>query len=72
MTGQVASGIVRVGDPLTIERPAGSTIATSCAGVEMFRKKLDHAAKGDNVGLMLQGVEREQVSQGDWLRARSW
>jgi len=72
VTGQVASGVIRVGDPLVIERAAGPQVATSCAGLEMFRKTLDHAAKGDNVGIMLQGVEHDQVSQGDWLRAKPW
>ena len=71
VTGQVASGVIRVGDPLMIEG-AVQPVPTSCTGLEMFRKKLDHATKGDNVGIMLDGIEHDQVSQGDWLRAKAW
>jgi len=72
VTGQVASGVIRAGDPLMIESATRPPVATSCNGVEMFRKKLDHATKGDNVGIMLDGIEHDQVSQGDWLRAKAW
>ena len=72
VTGRIASGVIRIGDPIVIESAARPPVATSCTGVEMFRKTLDHAAKGDNVGLMLDGVERTQVSPGDWLRAKAW
>jgi elongation factor Tu len=72
VTGQVASGLIRVGDPLMIESATRPPVATSCNGVEMFRKKLDQATKGDNVGLLLDAIEDGQVAQGDWLRAKSW
>ena len=72
VTGHVASGVVRVGDPLVIESATHPPAATTCTGVEMFRKKLGHATKGDNVGIMLDGVDKQQVTRGDWLRAKSW
>lgn len=72
VTGQVASGVVRVGDPLVIEGHGRPPVATSCTGVEMFRKTLDHASMGDNVGLLLEGVDRSHVASGDWLRAKAW
>jgi len=70
VTGRVATGTVRVGDPLVIEG-AHQPVATKCTGVEMFRKTLDSASQGDNVGLLLEGVDKQHVSQGDWLRAKS-
>ena len=71
VTGQVASGVVRVGDPLVIEG-AHPSVTTTCVGVEMFRKIVDHASIGDNVGLLLEGVDKTQVVRGDWLRAKAW
>jgi len=71
VTGQVASGVIRVGDPLVIEG-AHQPVATTCVGVEMFRKILDHASKGDNVGLLLEGVDKSHVVSGDWVRAKAW
>src|SRR3954469_17498903 len=72
VTGRVDTGVVRVGDPLSIEGNDHPPVATKCAGVEMFRKTLDHASKGDNVGLLLDGVDKQHVRRGDWLRARSF
>jgi len=71
VTGQVASGVIRVGDPLVIEG-AHQPVATTCVGVEMFRKILDHASTGDNVGLLLEGVDKSHVVSGDWVRAKAW
>ncbi|HEY4378169.1 MAG TPA: EF-Tu/IF-2/RF-3 family GTPase [Acidimicrobiales bacterium] len=65
-TGQIASGTVHVGDALVLDGPKGSR-ATECAGVEMFRKQLDHAQAGDNVGLLLKGLEKDDVASGDQL-----
>jgi len=71
VTGQVASGVIRVGDPLVIEGEH-QPVATTCVGVEMFRKILDHASTGDNVGLLLEGVDKSHVVSGDWVRAKAW
>ncbi|WP_436492186.1 EF-Tu/IF-2/RF-3 family GTPase [Actinokineospora sp. HUAS TT18] len=67
VTGQVATGLVRVGDQVRLSR-AGQPVATiRIAGVEMFRKKTAEARAGDHVGLLLDGVERDQVHGGDVL-----
>lgn len=65
VTGRVAAGTVAKGMPVTVSRagqPLGTTVVT---GVEMFRKVLDTATAGDNVGLLLQDVTRDQVQSGD-------
>jgi len=68
VTGRIASGSIRVGDTVVVHG-AARTVTTRCAGVEMFRKQLDEAHAGDNVGLLLDGVEKGDVAAGDWLRA---
>jgi elongation factor Tu len=62
-TGRVERGTVRVGDPVEIVgiRPTMSTVVT---GVEMFRKLLDQAEAGDNIGTLLRGITRENVQRG--------
>jgi len=63
VTGRVERGIVKVGDEVEIVgiRP---TVKTVCTGVEMFRKTLDQGQAGDNVGILLRGVKREEVERG--------
>ena len=64
VTGRIDRGIVKVGDPAEIiglkEKPT-STVVT---GVEMFHKQLDEGMAGDNVGLLLRGIERTDVERG--------
>ncbi len=62
-TGRVERGIVRVNEPLEVVGVT-DTIKTVCTGVEMFRKELDIGMAGDNVGLLLRGVEKEQLVRG--------
>ncbi|WP_025028108.1 elongation factor Tu [Caldalkalibacillus mannanilyticus] len=66
-TGRVERGVIKVGDPIEIlgltEEPAQST----CTGVEMFRKLLDQAQAGDNIGALLRGVNREDIQRGQVL-----
>lgn len=62
-TGRVERGIVRVNEPLEIVGVT-DTIKTVCTGVEMFRKELDIGMAGDNVGILLRGVEKEQLVRG--------
>ena len=64
ITGRVSSGTIRVGDDVTI-LPNG--ISTTITGIEQFRKSLDYAEAGDNVGLLLRGVSREDVQRGNKL-----
>ncbi|MCJ7640647.1 MAG: elongation factor Tu [Desulfobacterales bacterium] len=63
VTGRVERGLVKVGDEVEIVgiRP---TVKTVCTGVEMFRKTLDRGQAGDNVGVLLRGVKREEVERG--------
>ena len=67
VTGKVASGTVRIGDELVVDGPRGS-IRTKCKGVEMFRKLLDKAVAGDQVGLLLEGIEKDDVARGSRVR----
>jgi len=62
-TGRVERGRVRVGDEVEIVglRPTRKTV---CTGVEMFRKTLDEGIAGDNIGMLLRGVERTEVERG--------
>ena len=62
-TGRVDRGTVKVGD--AVERVGiGETRKTVVTGVEMFRKTLDQAQAGDNVGLLLRGVEKDELERG--------
>ena len=65
-TGRVERGIVKVGDNVEIVgiKPTQKTVVT---GVEMFRKLLDQAEAGDNIGVLLRGVAREQIQRGQVL-----
>lgn len=67
ITGQVASGSVRVGDTVTLLRTDGTCREVVIAGIEMFRKLLDIAQAGDNVGLLLRGLTKNDISRGDIL-----
>ncbi len=62
-TGRVERGTIRMGDPVEIVgiRETQKSVAT---GVEMFKKILDYAEAGDNVGILLRGVNRDQVQRG--------
>ena len=67
LTGRIETGVIHVGDPVEIvglqekgEKPMTST----CTGVEMFRKLLDQGEAGDNVGLLMRGVDKKDVKRG--------
>ena len=66
-TGRVERGQVHVGDEVEIVGIAEETKKTVVTGVEMFRKLLDYAEAGDNVGALLRGVTREQIQRGQVL-----
>jgi elongation factor Tu len=63
VTGRIERGIVKVGDEIEIVgiRPTQKTVVT---GVEMFRKLLDSGEAGDNVGVLLRGIKKEEVERG--------
>ncbi len=65
-TGRVERGIVKVGEELEIVGMKETT-KTTCTGVEMFRKLLDEGRAGDNLGVLLRGVKREDVERGQVL-----
>ena len=66
-TGRVERGVVKVGDELAIVGIAPEIKKTVCTGVEMFRKLLDQAEAGDNIGTLLRGVDRKEIERGQVL-----
>ena len=68
VTGRVERGIVNVNDTIEIVG-VKDTQSTTCTGVEMFRKLLDQGEAGDNVGVLLRGIDRDQVERGQVLCA---
>tara|TARA_B100001123_G_scaffold86294_1_gene99113 strand:+ start:197 stop:1381 length:1185 start_codon:yes stop_codon:yes gene_type:complete len=62
-TGRIESGVIKVNEEMDIVG-MGSDLKTVCTGVEMFRKLLDQGEAGDNAGLLLRGVEKEQIKRG--------
>ena len=65
-TGRIERGVIKVGDEMEMVG-IRDTRKTTCTGVEMFRKLLDRGEAGDNVGLLLRGVDREGVERGQVL-----
>jgi elongation factor Tu len=63
VTGRVERGVIKVGDEVEIVGFA-PTQKTVCTGVEMFRKILDQGQAGDNVGLLLRGIKKDEVERG--------
>ncbi|MBM7542859.1 MULTISPECIES: elongation factor Tu [Amphibacillus] len=66
-TGRVERGVVKVGDEVDIIGLADEPSKTTVTGVEMFRKLLDYAEAGDNIGALLRGVSREDINRGQVL-----
>ncbi len=66
-TGRVERGLVKVGDVVHIIGLTEEPKATTVTGVEMFRKLLDQAQAGDNIGALLRGVQREDIERGQCL-----
>ena len=64
-TGRVESGVLRVGDTVQIDGSLGARVD----GIEMFRKSIDEASTGDNIGVLFRGVEKGQVDRGSVLTA---
>jgi elongation factor Tu len=65
-TGRVERGVVKVGEEVAIVG-IKATEKTTCTGVEMFRKLLDEGVAGDNIGVLLRGVKREDIERGQVL-----
>jgi elongation factor Tu len=62
-TGRIEAGIVKVGEELQMVG-MGADKKTTCTGVEMFRKLLDEGQAGDNAGLLLRGIDKEDIQRG--------
>ena len=66
VTGRVERGIIKVGEEVEIVG-IKETAKTTCTGVEMFRKLLDEGRAGENVGVLLRGIKREEIERGQVL-----
>jgi elongation factor Tu len=66
-TGRIETGVVNTGDEIEIIGLGAEKRKTVCTGVEMFRKILDRGEAGDNVGLLLRGVDKKEIKRGQVL-----
>ncbi|HDR51159.1 MAG TPA: elongation factor Tu [Mariniphaga anaerophila] len=66
-TGRIETGVVHTGDELQLIGLGAEGRKTVCTGVEMFRKILDEGQAGDNVGLLLRGVDKKEIKRGQIL-----
>jgi elongation factor Tu len=64
VTGRIDRGVIHTGDPVEIVGLRKEIVSTVCTGVEMFHKILDEGQAGDNVGLLLRGIDRDEVERG--------
>ena len=69
VTGRVERGRIKMGDPVEIVGLSEEIKKTVATGLEMFRKTLDEAQAGDNIGVLLRGIEKDEVSRGQVLAA---
>lgn len=63
-TGRIERGVINSGDPVDIIGMGAEDLKSTVTGVEMFRKILDRGEAGDNVGLLLRGIEKTQITRG--------
>lgn len=63
-TGRIERGVIKTGDPVQILGMGAENLTSTITGVEMFRKILDRGEAGDNTGLLLRGIEKEQIKRG--------
>ena len=66
-TGRIERGVIKVGENVEIigmMKPEEKPITSTCTGVEMFRKLLDRGEAGDNAGILLRGVDKDQIKRG--------
>ncbi len=63
-TGRIETGVANTGDPVEIIGMGAGKLTSTITGVEMFRKILDRGEAGDNVGILLRGIEKSQISRG--------
>eukprot|EP00353_Schmidingerella_taraikaensis_P008464 CAMPEP_0185572578 /NCGR_PEP_ID=MMETSP0434-20130131/4485_1 /TAXON_ID=626734 ORGANISM="Favella taraikaensis, Strain Fe Narragansett Bay" /NCGR_SAMPLE_ID=MMETSP0434 /ASSEMBLY_ACC=CAM_ASM_000379 /LENGTH=395 /DNA_ID=CAMNT_0028188511 /DNA_START=94 /DNA_END=1281 /DNA_ORIENTATION=+ len=63
-TGRIETGVINTGDEVTISGMQEEALKSTCTGVEMFRKILDRGEAGDNVGLLLRGIDKADIKRG--------
>jgi len=63
-TGRIETGVANTGDPVELIGMGAEKLKSTITGVEMFRKILDRGEAGDNVGILLRGIEKNQISRG--------
>ena len=63
-TGRIETGVIKVGDAVEIIGLGAEKLTSTVTGVEMFRKLLDEGEAGDNVGLLLRGIDKNEVKRG--------
>jgi elongation factor Tu len=66
-TGRIERGRIKVGEAMEVVGLMEKPLATTCTGVEMFKKLLDEGEAGDNAGLLLRGIEKTQIRRGQVL-----
>lgn len=69
VTGRIDRGRIKINDPVEIVGIKKETTSTVITGVEMFRKQLDEGQAGDNVGLLIRGIEKDDVERGQVIAA---
>ena len=63
-TGRIESGVIKVGDPVDIIGLGAEKLKSTVTGVEMFRKLLEEGEAGDNAGLLLRGIDKDEIRRG--------
>jgi elongation factor Tu len=63
-TGRIERGIIKVGEAVEIVGLREDSMASTCTGVEMFKKLLDEGQAGDNAGILLRGIEKKDIRRG--------
>ena len=63
-TGRIETGVIHTGDPVDIIGMGAEKLKSTVTGVEMFRKILDEGEAGDNVGLLLRGIDKNEIRRG--------
>jgi elongation factor Tu len=66
-TGRIETGVIKVGDELEVIGIKPTSLKTTATGVEMFKKSMDQGQAGDNVGILLRGLKRDDVLRGQVL-----
>jgi len=68
-TGRIEQGVIKVGEPIEIIGLGAEKLKSVCTGVEMFRKLLDRGEAGDNAGLLLRGIDKDDIRRGQVIAA---